>query len=89
MKETVDEINNLASQIAVLNGQITSAKSGGDTASSLLDKRDSLLKQLSQLVDTNVVEQETGQVTVYIDSDPLIHGTDARKLRSLSSQMGI
>jgi flagellar hook-associated protein 1 len=81
MSETVDSINQLTGQIADLNVRIANAKSGGDTAGALMDKRDALLKDLSSLTDINVVHQDNGEVTVYIDTDPLIQSNQARTLK--------
>ncbi|MFA5864403.1 MAG: flagellar hook-associated protein FlgK [Phycisphaerae bacterium] len=88
MGQTVDQINSITGQIADLNVQIANAKSGGDTAGALMDKRDGLLKQLSELTDINVIEQDNGQVTVYIDSDPLIQGNEARTLEVRKTTQG-
>lgn len=80
MAETVAKINLLTDQIAALNVQVANARAGGDTAGALMDQRDSLLKELSGLTDINVVRQDDGEVTVYIDSDPLVQSGHARKL---------
>lgn len=69
----------LASEIAKLNGQIVTAQSGtAGTANALLDQRDADLKQLSQLVDVQTVDQPNGTVNVYTGSEPLIIGTQSQ-----------
>jgi flagellar hook-associated protein 1 len=88
MTETVDQINRLSGQIADLNVRIANAKSGGDTAGALLDKRDSLLKDLSSLTNINCIEQTNGEVTIYIDSDPLVQANQARKLEVFKKNEG-
>src|SRR5260370_1077271 len=67
----------LGRQIARLTGGIAVARGGtAGTANSLLDQRDADLKQLSQLLDVQTVEQRDGTVNVYSGSEPLIIGTE-------------
>lgn len=63
----------LATQIANLNVQITTAESGsGGQASSLRDRRDQLLSELSGLFEITVREQPGGAVNVYVGNESLI-----------------
>lgn len=73
------QADNLASQIAQLNGQIATAEGGsGGTANSLRDQRDADLKQLSTLVNIQTVNQSNGTVDVYIGSDALVSNNISR-----------
>jgi flagellar hook-associated protein 1 FlgK len=81
MKDAVDGINNITEQLASLNVQIATATSTGNTASALLDQRDSLLGDLSELTDITVSEQDNGSVLVYLGSDPLVQNNQARQLK--------
>jgi flagellar hook-associated protein 1 FlgK len=81
MKEAVDGINSITEQLASLNVQIGTAVSTGNTASALLDKRDTLLGQLSELTDITVSEQDNGSVIVYIGSDPVVQNNQSRQLK--------
>jgi flagellar hook-associated protein 1 FlgK len=68
--------DNLASQVASLNGQIVVAEGGsGGTANSLRDQRDAVLKQLSQLMPITSVQQASGAADVYVGSEPLVSGS--------------
>ncbi len=80
MSETVDEVNRITSQIAQLNGEIAQTTSSGGNAGAVLDERDRQLKDLSQLVNIHVFEQDSGTVTVYVGSDPIVQHNQARKL---------
>lgn len=72
--------NDLATQIADLNSQITVAEGGGaGLANGLRDQRDSLLKELSGVVDITVHE-DGSSANVFIGSQPLVVGTKARGL---------
>ena len=77
----VKDADSLAGQVAELNGQIVIAEGGtGGTANGLRDRRDAVLKQLSQLAGTKTVEQSNGTVSVYLGSEPLVVGTQNRGL---------
>ena len=78
------QVSSLANSIAELNKAIIEKQgaSGGEP-NDLLDKRDSALNQLSQLVAVNVVKQDSGQLNVYIgNGQPLVVGQDATQLSS-------
>jgi len=72
---TVDA-DQLAGQIADMNQQIIKAEGGSNSggANGLRDKRDALVKELSQLLNVNTVE-EKGVMNVYVGSEPLVIGT--------------
>ncbi|MGH7176473.1 MAG: flagellar hook-associated protein FlgK [Tepidisphaeraceae bacterium] len=72
------DANNLAQQIADVNGQIVLTEGGAGPANGLRDQRDALLRRLSELVDIKTVPQDSGVVNVYVGSEPLIIGTDNR-----------
>lgn len=70
----VDEINNIATQIAGLNDQIVKVEITGDHANDLRDKRDLLVDQLSKIVNVNTKEDENGSLTVAIGGRALVSG---------------
>jgi flagellar hook-associated protein 1 FlgK len=75
----VNDADRLAQQIADLNGKIVVAEGGtGGTANGLRDQRDAVIKQLSQLIDVKTINQQDGQVNVYVGSEPLVVGTMSR-----------
>ncbi len=79
--EAVNQINQITSDIAVVNKQLMATSN----APELLDQRDELLKQLSQFVDVSVVDQGDGTICVGLASgDVLVAGTEQRAL-SVSS----
>jgi len=80
----VEQVNAYASQIAKLNKQITdlSAANPSQQPNDLLDQRDALVNQLSQLVNTKVVVQDGGQYNVFIGSgQTLVLGNQATSLK--------
>ncbi|MBB6186264.1 flagellar hook-associated protein FlgK [Rhodanobacter sp. MP7CTX1] len=83
---TVTSINNLASQIATLNGQIGQANPSG-TPNSLLDQRDNLVQQLAGLTGMSAVTESNGSVSVYTTAgQALVSGTQSYALSAGSNQ---
>ena len=71
----------LAQGIAEVNGAITRAGSSTQLPNDLLDKRDELLRQLAEEVQTNVVTQRDGQLSVFVGNGVgLVVGSTARSL---------
>ena len=69
----------IASDIATLNERIAGQESDGATiASALRDQRDTLLRELGELMDIEVREQGNGSINVYVGSEPLVEFDRAR-----------
>jgi flagellar hook-associated protein 1 FlgK len=64
VSSTVSQANTLIQQIAELNPQIQHAIITGDTGTGLLDQRDTLVQQLSQLVGVQTSIQSDGRMFV-------------------------
>ncbi|HXJ01334.1 MAG TPA: flagellar hook-associated protein FlgK [Micropepsaceae bacterium] len=60
----VSQANTLIQQIVQLNPQIQHATVSGDTASGLLDQRDTLVSQLSQIVGIRTTTQPDGRMFI-------------------------
>jgi flagellar hook-associated protein 1 len=85
-----------ANQIAQLNGQIAQAQASGVDANSLLDRRDSLVDDLSQYSNVYVSTQSNGMVNVSFgkaamtaagggtDATPLVSGTSVNLSQNLT-----
>lgn len=80
LEMTVTDINTKISQIARLNGQIRSSQSANQAPNDLLDKRNLLTGELSQLLDTQVQTMENGMLEIYVDGRPLVSGDTFQKL---------
>jgi flagellar hook-associated protein 1 len=76
----VDDINNLAKQIANLNRLIVSEELGNQTANDLRDQRDELVDELSGLADVTTAEKANGSVTVYISGLAIAENADTFEL---------
>jgi flagellar hook-associated protein 1 FlgK len=77
----VAEINQLAGQVAELNGRIVTAEAGGSVASELRDQRDLLIDDLSKRAGARAEPQRDGSITVMLANSTLVDGTSARPLR--------
>lgn len=81
IRELTQEINSQARNIADLNERIRIAKAGGKEAFELLDQRDQSIKALSELIDISVIEQSTGESTIFIaNGQPLVVGQSVNTL---------
>ena len=78
--EHVKEINDIATNIALLNQKIAGVESGGNNANDLRDQREKLLNDLANIAGTYSFEKDNGQVTVYISGSPLVDGDVANKI---------
>ncbi len=68
LSEDVSDINTLAQSIADINTSIVAAMgaSGGQPPNDLLDQREVLILELSELVSVNTVEQADGSLNIFI-----------------------
>jgi len=68
IEATVDDINGLSGAIADINGEIMRALGAttGEPPNDLIDQRDRLVQELSELTGVTTVEQENGALNVFI-----------------------
>ncbi|OAG28585.1 flagellar hook-associated protein FlgK [Thermodesulfatator autotrophicus] len=66
LRDVVNEINDLAKQIAEINRQITAAESGLHQANDLRDQRDKLVARLSELAQVRYFENSQGAYAVIL-----------------------
>ena len=88
VSQQVTTINDLATQIAGLNGQIQRVTVTGDNPNDLLDQREQLLEQLSAIVPTTVTVQKDGTATVEIGGTDLVSGVNARQMVAQTNSSG-
>ena len=89
LQASVAKINSLSLSLAELNQSIASASGGGsnDQPNNLLDERDEVLRQLSELVSVSTFEPGSdGQVNVFIgNGQPLVVGGSSVSLAAVES----
>ena len=76
----VAQTNQLASSIASLNGQIISTEANGSTANDMRDTRAQQVRQLSELIDVNAIERDSGSVDLLVGGNLLVSGTRSSSL---------
>jgi len=78
--------NGYIDQLAKLNASIAASTGSSQQPNDLLDQRDKLVNQLSQLVSIKVAEEPSGKITVYLGDSTggakLVDGVKANKLGS-------
>lgn len=88
IRKTVNEVNDLATRIADLNGRIQVIVQAGDQANDLQDQRDRLIDELSQRVDVRTVPQPFGAMNVMGTDTALVVGPFATQYRIETSSTG-
>lgn len=80
LSNAVAEVNNLTSAIADINRRIADAGAGGPP-NDLLDRRDELVRQLSERVAVTTVMQDDGSLNVFIgNGQAVVAGSEARAI---------
>lgn len=76
LSQKVDAINGLAKSIADVNGAIARANGSGQPPNDLLDRRDQLVRDLNQYVQTTSIAADDGTLGIFIGgSQSLVLGT--------------
>ncbi|HMK86641.1 MAG TPA: flagellar hook-associated protein FlgK [Steroidobacteraceae bacterium] len=80
----VQQINSISSSIASLNQQIVGVEGNGASPNSLLDQRDQLLSNLSQLVGVTTTTDSNGALNVFTGQGvPLVIGSTSNTLTTI------
>ncbi|MBM5460636.1 flagellar hook-associated protein FlgK [Pseudomonas sp. P66] len=83
LSSMADQVNKLSATIAQYNDQISQMQG---TPNDLLDQRNEAVRQLSQLVGTEVVERE-GNLDIYLENgQPLVMGKTINTLETVPSK---
>jgi len=80
VSQRIGTVNDLAKQIASLNGQIQRVTITGDHANDLQDQREQLLEKLSAIVPATTMTQADGTLSVLVGGTDLVNGVYARQL---------
>lgn len=86
MDINVDKINQITADVLSLNKQITNIEAGGlDNANDLRDRRDSLVDQLSSIININVTQDSVGNYLIQSGSNLLVDGTSVQRMATQST----
>jgi flagellar hook-associated protein 1 FlgK len=89
LDEKVSAINSLARNIAGVNDEIARAQGSGQPPNDLLDRRDQLVRELNQYVQTSSIPADDGTVGLFIGgSQALVLGTAAAPVEIVPDDFG-
>ncbi|EFP95040.1 flagellar hook-associated protein FlgK [Vibrio caribbeanicus] len=81
---TVNHANSLMVNIADINNQVVEMRGTGGNPAQLLDERDSLIGELSKLIEVKTTKQADGSLQLSLSSgQPLVIGGDAGQIQAL------
>jgi len=83
--QSVGEVNSLTAQIASVDRQISSVQNAHGDAGTLVDKQTTLIRQLSGLVDVQVIKTDQGISLATSNGTTLVSGSQSF---ALSAQLG-
>lgn len=66
--DSVTQLNDLLKQVDRINKDMVSLQGYGDSANVVADKRDALVKQISELVSVRTVERQDGRLAIFTSS---------------------
>jgi flagellar hook-associated protein 1 len=78
---TVQEINDVAQQLASTNLTISTSSGGGSDTATLMDTRDQLALRLSELTGATATVRTDGGMDISLGGQPLVTGKDASTLQ--------
>ena len=73
LEANIAQINSIARELTEMNEKIMTFQALGKKSNELLDERDLLLEELSQLIDVRVIEKTNGAVEVIAGGRILLH----------------
>ncbi|MFM2253477.1 MAG: hypothetical protein RJB68_1814 [Pseudomonadota bacterium] len=89
ISQKVNNINTLAKSIAEVNDEIARAQGKGQPPNDLLDRRDQLVRELNQFVQTTSIAADDGSVGIFLaGSQPLVLGTTVSPVSLVSDDFG-
>jgi flagellar hook-associated protein 1 FlgK len=83
--QSVSQINQLTTQLAQVNGQITSAQGSGQSGNNLQNQQQNLLSELSSLIGFSVGQSSDGQTITTANGTPLVVGNQSFALSTATN----
>jgi flagellar hook-associated protein FlgK len=80
----VDKVNSIANSIVDMNKEIAKGKNSGQNPNDVMDARDVLLDELSELVNVSVREDDLGVLYVRVGEHLLVQGNKVKHLNVVS-----
>ena len=83
IRATTDRVNNLITEIAELNREITKSEGAGDNPNDLLDRRDLLVERLSGLVNVTIDDRDPDEFNIHTSGFHVVQGGIARPFETV------
>jgi flagellar hook-associated protein 1 len=87
--QAVQQVNTLTGQIAGLNTRISQLQGVGQDASAFVDQRDTLIGQLSGLIDVSTIRSDNGLTLTTSNGSPLVVGGQSFALSTQTNASGL
>jgi len=84
-----DQVNQMASQIADLNSQITKQVAAGQQPNDLMDQRDLLVEKVSKLLNVQVNQADNSGITLSVNGHCLVQGSISEQIGANTDGAGI
>ncbi|MDQ1294293.1 MAG: flagellar hook-associated protein FlgK [Actinomycetota bacterium] len=81
LSAVVDQVNRAATELANLNVQIREGGAVGRSVNELMDRRDLLTRELTEIAGATGMPTDDGQMTVHINGVSIVSGSVAQQLR--------
>lgn len=85
IEDRVNKVNEIIKEIYNMNLEIGAVELGNQNANDSRDKRDRLLKQLSEIIDINTTENEQGQITLTTNGNILVSPVNFQQIEMTTS----
>jgi flagellar hook-associated protein 1 FlgK len=72
IRQEIETLNSLLTQIGDLNGQIMAGEIGGQTANDLRDQRDLLVSQVAEIAEVSIHDREDGSMDLILNGRTMI-----------------
>jgi flagellar hook-associated protein 1 len=89
IRSAVSGVNSLATRIGQLNDAISISRARGQAPNDLLDQRDQMLTDLSQLVGVRAIEQNDGSLNVFLSSGAALVVGNATSTMTVSADPAV
>ncbi len=89
VKAELTMANGLIEQIATLNAQIVSLEANGTPANVMRDTREQSIKDLSEILDTQVIEKKNGSMDILSAGHLVVSGGRASPLKAVRGKDGL
>ncbi|MFP4200880.1 MAG: flagellar hook-associated protein FlgK, partial [Clostridia bacterium] len=76
----VQKVNGILSELSDINGEVLALEARGLNANDMLDRRDVLVEELSELIDITVTDSDDGGITIDAGGIPVLDSYTSRSL---------